>query len=81
MSLGESAKILFYKKQRGGENLLCLFKTDQALLTKRWYSTKRSTAQMKGKAHKYFFLAAAEVKMVSIYLSSVLILKFRPSTS
>ena len=80
MSLGESAKILFYKKQRG-ENLLCLFKTDQALLTKRWYSTKRSTAQIKGKAHKYFFLASAEVKMVSIYLSSVLILKFRPSTS
>ena len=36
---------------------------------------------MKGKLHKYFFLASAEVKMVSIYLSSVLILEFRPSTS
>ena len=53
LSLGESAKILFYKKQRGGENLLCLFKTDQALLTKRWYSTKRSAGQMKGNTNTF----------------------------
>ena len=79
LSLGESAKILFYKKQRGGKPPLFVqdwsSPADQEMVF-----NKKISRTNEGK-HKYFFIASAEVKMVSIYLSSVLILEFRPSTS